>query len=150
MPSHSLPRLTVQRSLMALSLHLLAARACADGPTCNSIGGGGGEVKAIDEASEAAWNPSLPAPEHPVLSATAERPKGGEGEGVEGSSHRAAGLHVHPRLLIFLFWIVLCWDGPGGNCLIVSFFCCILSEVCFFVGCVTKSQVLNGFPGFAF
>ena len=57
---------------MALLLHLLAARACADSPTCNSVRGRGGEVEAIDEASQAAWNPTLPAPEHPVLSATAE------------------------------------------------------------------------------
>ena len=73
-----------------------------------------------------------------MLCATAERSKGGEGEGVEDSSHRAAGLNVHPGLLIFQFLIMHGWDRPGGNCLIVRFFCCIPSEVCISIGCVTK------------
>ena len=69
----------------------------------------------------------------------AERSKGGEGEGVEDSSYRAAGLNVHPGLLIFQFLIMLGWDRPGGNCLIVRFFCCIPSEVYICIGCVTKT-----------
>ena len=57
-------------------------------------------MKSVHEASEAAWDPAFPAPEHPVLGAAAEGARGGEGEGVEGAGHTATRLSVQPWQLV--------------------------------------------------
>ena len=82
--------------MVALLVHPLTTCASANRPAGNFIRRRWGEVKSVHEASEAAWDPAFPAPKHPVLGATTEGARGGEGEGVEGAGHTATRLSVQP------------------------------------------------------